>query len=572
MKKFAKKFTFMMLASALTATAFVGCSGEEKTEKPATENNGATEDKKPAEDKDTAAESSGTIVIASAEFNGVFSPFFYTTAYDNTIISRVHEGLLTLNPQGEIIGNLADYTIEEVKEGDEITSTIYTLTLKEDLVFSDGEPITSDDVIFSLKVLCDPTYDGMATFSTLPIIGMDEFKNGDATEIAGIEKVDDRTVKVTIEGIDPSVITKIGVSVMPEHYYGADYEKGKLEGVKAVNGQPMGAGPYTFESYKDNVVTLKVNPNYFKGMPKTATLKYQVVDEANKLEALKSELADISDPSASPEMYEMAENAGVYPELIDNPGYGYIGLNKDRIQDTNVRKGLMHLMNRGPAIEAYYGDLAKVIERPMTTVSWAYPQDAEEFYGYSPEKALEYFTAAGYTNEGGKLMKDGKQLRIEVGISDIATHPSGPILTQMKSDMESMGAVLEIMDSDGAVFFDTLNSEGWDMFVAAWGAALDPDMYQIFHTEGSTSRYNINNPELDKLIEDARKTNDTELRKEIYSDALDIVMDEAVIMPVYQRMNMYVFNPNYVDIDSLPEEMTPYYDFTSDIQNLQAVK
>ena len=571
MKKFAKKFTFMVLASVVAATTLVGCSSsEETTEKPAKESGGTGESKEDTKEE-AAAGPQGTVVFASSEFNGIFSPFFYTTAYDNDILSRVHEGLLSLDPSGQVVGNLADYTIEEVKEGDVIKNTIYTLTLKEGLTFSDGEPITSDDVIFSYKVLSDPTYDGMATFSTLPIIGMEEYRTGDATEIPGIEKVDDRTVKITIEGIDPAVITKLGIAVAPEHYYGVGFEKGKLEGVKAVNGTPVGAGPYKFEAFEDNVVTLTANESYFLGTPKIEKLKYQVVDEANKLEAVKGETVDISDPQASPEMVQMVEDAGLHHELVDNPGYGYIGINKERVTDINVRKGLMHLMNRGPAIEAYYGDLAKVIERPMTTVSWAYPQDAEEYYGYNPEKALEYFTAAGYTNEGGKLMKDGEQLRVEVGISDIATHPSGPILTQMKADMESMGAVLEIMDSDGAVFFDTLNSEGWDMFVAAWGAATDPDMYQIFHTDGSTARYNTNSPAVDELIEAARLTNDIEERKDLYSDALDLVMEEAVVMPVYQRMNMFVFNPGYVDITSLPEEMTPYFDHRNDIHNLQAM-
>ena len=571
MKKFAKKFTFMVLASVVAATTLVGCSSsEETTEKPAKESGGTGESKEDTKEE-AAAGPQGTVVFASSEFNGIFSPFFYTTAYDNDILSRVHEGLLSLDPSGQVVGNLADYTIEEVKEGDVIKNTIYTLTLKEGLTFSDGEPITSDDVIFSYKVLSDPTYDGMATFSTLPIIGMEEYRTGDATEIPGIEKVDDRTVKITIEGIDPAVITKLGIAVAPEHYYGVGFEKGKLEGVKAVNGTPVGAGPYKFEAFEDNVVTLTANESYFLGTPKIEKLKYQVVDEANKLEAVKGETVDISDPQASPEMVQMVEDAGLHHELVDNPGYGYIGINKERVTDINVRKGLMHLMNRGPAIEAYYGDLAKVIERPMTTVSWAYPQDAEEYYGYNPEKALEYFTAAGYTNEGGKLMKDGEQLRVEVGISDIATHPSGPILTQMKADMESMGAVLEIMDSDGAVFFDTLNSEGWDMFVAAWGAATDPDMYQIFHTDGSTARYNTNSPAVDELIEAARLTNDIEERKDLYSDALDLVMEEAVVMPVYQRMNMFVFNPGYVDITSLPEEMTAYFDHRNDIHNLQAM-
>ena len=269
------------------------------------------------------------------------------------------------------------------------------------------------------------------------------------------------------------------------------------------------------------------------------------------------------------------EGAGLEYKLIENLGYGYIGLNAERIPDINVRKGLMHLMNRGPAVETYYGDLADVIERPMSTVSWAYPQGATEYYGFNPEKALEYFTAAGYkqVDKGGKpsLEKDGKQLKIQVGIPGGGTmdHPTAPVLTQMKTEMEKMGAVLEILDTDGTVFFDKLNAAEWDMWVAAWGSTADPDMYQLYHTNGSTNRYKVSNPELDAAIEAARSTNDIEVRKGYYAEALDLVMEEAVEMPVYQRKNMYVFNPEIVDMDSLPTDMTPYYTYFSEVETFR---
>lgn len=579
MKKFAKKFIMLSLVTGMVATNLVACGNQEKPAAEGQTQESAGETEKEQEQK--AESKYDTVVVASLDINGVFNPLFATTGPDNDVNKRIFEPLVSADRQAQPQPALADFKIEEVKGDDGVVSqTVYTFTLKDGVVFSDGTPITADDIIFTYLVYADPSYDGAATLYTLPIVGMTEYHDGDATEISGIKKVDDRTVQVTLDGVDPSAIWKIGaISPVPKAYYGVDngkeFTKGDLSIPKSRNASPLGAGAYTFESFDKGVVTLKANPNYYKGQPLTPTIKIQVVAEANKLESVKLNEIDISDPSASPDMITDVEGAGLEYRLIDNLGYGYIGMNAARIPDINVRKGLMHLMNRGPAVETYYGDLAQVIERPMSTVSWAYPQGATEYYGFNPEKALEYFTAAGYkqVDKGGKpsLEKDGQQLKIQVGIPGGGTmdHPSAPILTQMKTEMEKIGAVLEILDTDGTVFFDKLNAAEWDMWVAAWGSTPDPDMYQLYHSNGSTNRYQLANPELDKLIEEARSTNDIEARKEFYSEALDLVMDAAVEMPVYQRKNLYVFNQEIVDMDSLPQDMTPYYTYFGEIETFR---
>jgi peptide/nickel transport system substrate-binding protein len=681
MKKFGKKFALMMLVGALGMSALVGCGS----------NNGEAG----STPSQTAGESKSkytTVIAGTQQMNGVFNPFFYTTAYDKYAWQYVFDSLLKLDRTGALEPSLADYTIDEQKgENGEAVRTVYTFTLKE-ATFSDGEPVTADDVIFTYKVYSDPTYDGMSTFNTTPIVGMNEYRYDDAayadkiaalkedanqiteeeiktyiynsceadydrygaeavlgaigqedldvaslddaakkekivaayaaheiekslesyrqgavnakykalekeyiasnlsggsanvTEIEGIKKIDDRTVEITVEGVDPKALTNLAITVMPAHYYGVaedgtTWSKGDLSVIKSRNGVPMGSGPYVFERFENNIVSLTANENYFLGAPLTPTIRLQVTSTANKLEAVRMGEMDISDPVASPQMLEDVKSAEMEYQLVDNLGYGYIGINSQRVSDKNVRKGLMHLMNRGPAVETYYGELASIIERPMSKVSWAYPQDAEEVYGFSPAKALEYFVAAGYeqVQQGGNLVlqKNGEQLRLEVGIPGDGTmdHPSAPILTQMKTEIEKLGGILDISDTDGSVFFDRLNSGGWDIFVAAWGATPDPDMYQVYYSSGPSNHYKLTNAQLDELIVAGRSTNDIEERKEIYAKALDIIMEEAVEMPVYQRKNMFIFNPEVVDTTTLPEGptpfYTPFYDNTGEIYTLK---
>ncbi|MDF2820744.1 MAG: transporter substrate-binding protein [Clostridiales bacterium] len=645
-----KRKLALVLVALLVATTALSACGKNKDKDSTT----TTTTKEQGEVKDKV-ESTGTLVIGTDQFNGVFSPFFATTAYDVEIADRVMGKYLISNDRlGAPIDGIAKYVApEEVKDADgNITKTVYTFELIEGVKFSDGTPITADDILFTYKVFCDPTYDGSATIYTTPILGVQAYKYDDPNyeaaiaaiaekvaayaptieeitpiaqewaddnampiedflpeggyyaytlddatsrykaqlekeyiagnlasgevkvpEIEGIKKINDTTVEVTIDGVDPKAIWNLGgIQIAPAKYYGEGFKKGDLSMVKAKNDSPMGAGPYKFESYENNVITLVTNENYFLGQPVTAKMKYQVTATANKLDGVVRGDTDLSDPTASPEMIEQIDAAGMHYELLDNLGYGYIGINAQRINDLNVRKGLMHLMNRAPAVKSYYDDLATVIERPMSRVSWAYPEGATEYYGFDTAKALEYFLAAGYTQDGGKLMKDGKQLRVEVGIGGDGNmdHPSAPILTAMKIELEKLGGILDISDVDSSILFDRLDAGEWDMWVAAWQATIDPDMYQTYYSDGPSNHYKVNDARLDEVIVLARQTNDVSVRKELYTEALDIIMDQAVEMPVYQRMNLYVFNPNRIDIDTLPADMTAFYGWSMDIQTLQA--
>jgi len=599
------------------------------------------------------------LVLGSQQFNGVFSPFFATTGYDMDISKLVQANLIGFDRSSQPDNTgLADYvTPEEVKAADgTVEKTIYTFKLKEGLVFSDGTPLTADDVIFSYKVLCDPMYTGSSTIYTSPILGVNEYRYDaadyaekvaaiadaaaiyepteeeiaataaalaeayvdygvvledllvggvyyedetlftirndkqvadeaayiqanladgmDVPEIEGIVKVDDLTVQVTLAGVDPKAIYNLGgISVASAAFYGKGFVKGDITMVEAVNGTPMGAGPYRFLSYDNNVVSLVANDFYYKGAPQVKKIKYQVTSTTNKLEGVKLGDFDISDPKASPDMVQQVEaEANIHYELIDNLGYGYIGINAELVPDVNVRKGLMSLMDRKPAVQSYYGNLASVIERPISKVSWAYPKDAQEIYGFDTAKALEYFQAAGYEQVDGKLMKDGNQLSVELAIPADGTgdHPSYPIILGVKTEGEKLGMKVDILDyADANKFFEDLDAKKLPVWVAAWGATPDPDMYQTYHSEGPSNHYRIKDARLDEVIVLARQTTDIEVRKTLYAEALDIIMEYAVEMPVYQRKNMFIFNKDIINIDTLPVDMTPFYGYFAEVEKLE---
>ena len=176
------RFIASLLAVAMTASLLASCGGS---------SSGKKEDQSGKQSAD-ASKDSGAMVFASDEFNAKFSPFFSETTPDTMVSDLVNVSLLQLDRTGSIItkgieGEKKEYNGKEytyhgisdldIKENSDGT-VFYDFKLKDGLKFSDGEPFTIDDVIFTMYVLADPTYDGNATFFTLPIQGMEEYRNG----------------------------------------------------------------------------------------------------------------------------------------------------------------------------------------------------------------------------------------------------------------------------------------------------------------------------------------------------------------------------------------------------------
>ncbi len=657
-----KKLLAVLLAVAMVFTLASCGPKEEPTTAAAGESTTAgeqgTDAQASSEGNEPEVDSDSALVIAKSAFSGKFNPYFYATQYDNDVNGMVFSTLTSFdeknNPNNEGLSEY--YEPEVVRDADgNVEKVIYKFILKDGLTFSDGTPITTEDVEFSALLQLDPKFTSpLVTFDRTPIIGALEYKYDDPNyaekleaiaaeveayvpteeEIAafaeeysekwgvepeslmeggtwfesdtiptlkenkqkeleyayieenlsdgtidvpsveGIEVIDEKEIHFVLSKLYPIGDYQLSLAVLPKHYYAPDFQKGDAPEVEKLNGAPMGSGPYKFVSYEDGIVSFVANENYYNGAPKIQNIKFQEVEMANMLQVLANGDVDISEPTASPTSYQEAKDyENVTPELIDNNGYGYIAINANNVPDKNIRKGLFHLLDRRPAISSYYGDLASVIERPMSKVSWAYPEEATEYYGFDPAKALEYFQAAGYEQVDGKLMKDGEQLTINVGIpgDGVGDHPSYPIVNTLKVEGEALGLVVEVRDLKGGAFWTALDGEEFDMWCAAWGGAADPDMYQVYHSEGASNKqkYHLNNPELDQLIMDALDTLDRAERKAIYAKALDIVMDEAVEMPIYQRKNMNAFNHETLDLDSLPEELTPFMGYLAYPEKLE---
>ena len=495
--------------------------------------------------------------------------------------------------------------------------------------------VSGEDYLAEYQLLSDTELASGGLWSYLDPSWSAGVETGDsAPNVSGIERINDYTVRVTTESFDATAIYQMSLPIAPMHYYGDeslyDYDnnmfgfvKGDLSIVKAKTTAPLGAGPYIFNSYSNGVVYMDANPNYYKGEPAIAHLNYLESSEADKVSGVVAGTLDVSDPSYSTDTAKQIAAANGFGEdewdnfdgpilttkLIDYRGYGYIGVNPNNVKVGNdpyseeskdLRKAINTVLAvyRDEAIDSYYGPTASVINYPISNTSWAAPQttddgyriaysvkvdgseiyttgmSADERYAAALEAALEYFEAAGYTVEDGKVTAApaGAKLEyaVEIGANGSGDHPSFLLLKNASDALASIGITFTINDHANANdLYATYQNGVAEFWCAAWRAGSDPDMYQLYHSNGSTNYYFISDEELDDLIVAGRASADNNYRKAVYQAAMEIIMDYGVEIPVYQRSDCVLVSSERVVVDSLPGDLTPYWGWMSEVETLQ---
>lgn len=451
-----------------------------------------------------------------------------------------------------------------------------------------------------------------------------------APNISGIQKTGDRSLRIVLTEVSATAIYTLSTAVVPMHYYGSealyDYEnnmfgftKGDLSHVRSVTTEPRGGGPYKFVSYASGTVTLESNERYWKGQPKIRYIQFREGQEADKVSGLVAGTIDITDPAYSTETAKAIAQANggtpngdvIASRMVANLGYGYVGINAKNVcvadapgseASRNLRKALATVIAvyRDVAVDSYYGEYANVINYPISDTSWAAPRvtdegyriafstdvssdpiytegmTADDRYAAARDAALDFFAAAGYTVENGRVTAApaGASMAYEVlvGAGGTGDHPTFMALSMASEALKAIGFQLIVTDlSNFSELTNAVNAGTAELFAMAWGATPDPDLYQIYHSQGGSNEksYWLKDAQLDELILMARQSTDQTYRKTLYKECLDIIADWAVEIPMYQRQNVFIFSAQRVNLETLTPDITTFWGWENDIEKLE---
>lgn len=387
--------------------------------------------------------------------------------------------------------------------------------------------------------------------------------------------------------------------------------------------------------YNLSVIYYTANPYYVLGKPEIKNLHYKVVPANGLLNALYNGEVDYVQPNSNPDTIKELngkKSEGIENKSISTSGYGYIGVNAGLVPTMAVRQAIMHSIDTSMTV-SYYGNTASAIHRSMSLTSWAYPTGATAYYPYiggtipenldvvnpvyadyvsdliNPETKKKYAAGevlsedhqkefiimlvedAGYYLGGDEIYTDGNnKLKYTFTIAGTETdHPAFNAFYKAAEFLNSINFEINVTTDQQAL--SKLTSGSLAVWAAAWSSTIDPDMYQVYHKDSTaTSTLNwgykqiIQNvggkyneelalvEELSELIEQGRETTDQAARAKIYSMALDIVMQLAVELPTYQRDDLFAYNINKIDQDSLNKDLSPYSGLLMDIHTVRLVK
>ncbi|KOY15409.1 ABC transporter substrate-binding protein [Paenibacillus xylanivorans] len=497
---------------------------------------------------ETAKIRTDTVIVGLTDPSGAFTPYFHQSGYDGNVASLLFASLVTVDEKGLPVPDLAESW--DVSE-DQRT---YTFHLRKDSKFSDGSPLTADDVAFTWTILHDKSYDGGFDIFSSKVKGGKAYTEGKADHIEGIQVVDPLTISVTLEQPNATALLTLGSEVLSKAYYGKDYQFGKLEYIKNLHATPVGNGPYKLEKFiPGQEVRFVANEFYYKGKPKTEHFIYKT-SEGDTWQFIETGEIDFTSFTATQENIDKLKNIPYLNLLPYTPStYGYLQLNleHEQLQDKEVRQAITYGLDRQSIyVDANQGAGA-VANIPTSPISWSYTEEGINPYAYDPDKANQLLDDAGWARDAdGIREKNGKKLSLHfLGTKSPATDI---FIAVAKENFEAIGVQFQ---PEVFADFNSLVSkvEGGDYDVASFSTAMltDPADGVLQFVDGELKGYD--NPKVKELYNKGLATTDIEERKAVYKQLYQLLNDELPVIFTSYKKTVYAYNGR---IDGL--SVSPY--------------
>ncbi|EMA7400399.1 ABC transporter substrate-binding protein [Bacillus cereus] len=498
---------------------------------------------------DKAKNRKDTLVVGISKPGGVFLPYFQQNGWDGNVTSVIFASLVSTDKQGKPIPELAE---KWDVSSDQLT---YTFHLRKDLKFSDGSPLTADDVAFTLTLLHDKAYEGEVDISQYAVKGGKEYKEGKATSIEGIQVVDQQTIKITTEKVNSQAIFVLGGTVLSKAYYGKDYKQNtSLDYLKDLYGKPLAAGPYKFEKYiPGQEVRFVANENYYAGKPKIQNFIYKITSGDTKLQLFQTGEVDHTGLGTGDEVLEQAkalEFANIQIETAPSFSYIYMNNNKPYLKDKKVRQALIYGLDRKKYVDTALKGYGTVANVPIHPTSWAYTEEGVNKYEYDKEKAKKLLDEAGWkVGSDGIREKDGQKLKLSY-FGPSSAKDSDLLIPIAKENYKEIGVEFNPEFMDFNTMLSKVNKGDYDLASVSTPITSDPSETagEYLSTANETS-LGYKNAKVDELIQKGIETVDIEKRKPIYKELYKELSDDPPVILLNYRRTITGYNGNIKGID-----------------------
>lgn len=573
-----KKIIIASLISLLSFTLIISSCGRKKETTTTHEDNTKfqlTELAKP----DTKGATTGDWIVKQEMSDAEkLNPTVTNDASAQGIYIYIFESLLSIDRETyELVPRIAKAL--PVISDDHLT---YTFDLRDDVKFSDGQPLTGEDVIFTMKTIKNPFTDAQALRNYF-------------NDVKKVELVDSNKYKVRFTMAKPyfKAIYALGdMSITPKHILDKDGANDKftwdmLEQAQSnidpkkfpelqkyadfLNSQEVsrdanyvvGSGPYLLDKWiTGQSITLKRNNNYWDkpeipNYPEKLVFK-TIQDQNAAVVAAKNNVVDymfVIQPIDFVENVKNPEQFHLKKALVSEPTYVFVAWNNKNplFSDKKVRWALSYAIDRQSIVDKIVYGMATLVSTPVFIKSKYYNTDLPEIK-YDPVKAKEILAEAGWkdTDGDGILDKviDGKKKDFKFTFINNNNPKRKKVMLIIIEQLKQIGIQADLQEYEWSVFLDKTKKHEFDACYAAWQLSVTPeDPYQIWHSsqaEGEGSNFiSYNNPESDKLIEQNRTEFDDAKRIELLKKWQKIIYDDQPTTFLWAEPSRYLYSDRF---------------------------
>ncbi|GAA2986057.1 peptide/nickel transport system substrate-binding protein [Microbacterium terrae] len=466
----------------------------------------------PDADGDSAATGEFTYVIASDPSS--LNPINVSDRWGLTVTNLIYSPLARVEGDGTVVNELAE-SIEPAADGLSVT-----VTLKDDLLWSDGEPLTADDVVFTY------TQKAVKENGNADLLWI-----GDQPITATAE--DEQTVVFHLPSISAAALSNIATEtyIIPEHVYGdvTDFSGAELDPIA------VGSGPYALTEYeRGQYLTFEANENYYGEPANIENLTLRIVANADTVKtALQTGEADASFVTADQIDELEASGLDVYPYAEGR--VAYLGLNAATLTDPEVRQAIFFALNRDDINTAaflssdYYENAYTILppSNPFAT-------DDVETYEQDADKSASLLEGAG---------AEGLTFTLAYAGADPAQTTQATLIQQQLQDA---GITVELAGVEPAAVYAEIEKGAdsqYDAFLGGYIMGQDPDAYSLLYRTGASANYfSYSNPETDALFDAGAVELDAAARADVYADLQAQIAEDAVIYPLADNLKILAVN------------------------------
>lgn len=471
----------------------------------------------------------GTYIEATLGQVNSMNPLYANTSSEKTLARLLFAGLLSTDVSGQLGNDLAQsVTVDEA-------GTTWTVKLRPDLKWSDGQPITSDDIVFTFNLINN------ASAKTTVSTGFANTK---------IELVDELTIKFILPTIYVAFYDALDFPIIPAHIlsevdpaliYEHDFST-----------QPITSGPFILNAVQPSAsgttIYLNKSTDYHRGEPmlgsfvvKTYDTTDDIANALNRLEVTAS--ADLTN-SVNPKI----TNSAIYNKktATNNGAFAFLNTMSPALSQVKVRQAIRAGLDIEELRDDLVGDIA--LDYPILDqqISLQFP----ELPAHSIDTTLRLLADSGYTYTNGKLLNsDGIQPTLNLAAPTISNLPE--LATRLETQLIALGFavnlnIYEVKNSAQSFFASVIRPRDYDILLYEIDMGIDPDLFPYYHSSQAVAAgFNFSNYKsgiVDDLLLSARTTFDASLRKAKYQSFLDYWVSDVPAIGLYRVNLSYYFN------------------------------